>query len=261
MASALKSVVVLPTYEERENLDRVVEGVLAQPGEFSVLVVDDSSPDGTGAAADALAARLPGRVSVLHRERKEGLGRAYAAGFARALAGGADLLFQMDADLSHDPADLPRLRAPLDAGSADLVLGSRWAPGGGTRGWGPGRRALSRWGSFYARTLLRLPLRDLTGGFKGWRREALTAVDPAAAASRGYSFQVEMTLRAVRAGARVVEVPVLFTERRAGRSKMSPAIALEAAWRVPLLALRPPSVVPMLPAGGSHGMPQPPRTP
>ncbi len=254
MTRAPNSVVVLPTYEEKENLDRVVEGVLAQPAGFSVLVVDDASPDWTGAAADALAARLPGRVSVLHRARKEGLGRACAAGFARALAGGADLLFQMDADLSHDPADLPRLRAPLEDGSADLVLGSRYVRGGGTAGWGAGRRALSRWGSFYARTLLRLPLRDLTGGFKGWRREALQAVDPAAAASRGYSFQVEMTLRAVLAGARVVEVPILFTERRAGRSKMSPAIALEAAWRVPLLALRPPRVQPMGPGGGPPGI-------
>jgi len=241
----LRCVVVLPTYEERDNLEEVAAKVLAQPGEFSLLVVDDASPDGTGAAADALAARLPGRVEVLHRPRRTGLGPAYAAGFARALAGGAALVFQMDADLSHDPSDLPRLRAPLEAGAADLVLGSRYVPGGGTAGWGAGRRALSRWGSFYARTLLRLPLRDLTGGFKGWRREALAAVDAASAASRGYSFQVEMTLRAVRAGARVVEVPILFTERRAGRSKMSPAIALEAAWRVPLLAVRPPRVAPM----------------
>jgi dolichol-phosphate mannosyltransferase len=249
----LRAVVVLPTYRERENLEEVVEKVLAQPGEFAVLVVDDASPDGTGEAADALAARRPGRVEVLHRPRKEGLGRAYAAAFARVLAGGAELVFQMDADLSHDPADLPRLRAPLEAGTADLVLGSRYVPGGGTEGWGPARRALSRWGSFYARTLLGLPVRDLTGGFKGWRREALAAADPAAASSRGYSFQVETTLRAVRAGARVQEVPIRFTERRSGRSKMSLAIALEAAWRVPLLALRPPRVAPM--AAGRGGRP------
>jgi dolichol-phosphate mannosyltransferase len=234
----LTAVVVLPTYEERENLEAVVAAVLALPGEFRVLVVDDASPDGTGALADALAARLPDRVSVLHRDRKEGLGRAYAAGFARALSDGADLVFQMDADLSHAPADLPRLRAPLAAGSADLALGSRYAPGGGTVGWGLGRRALSRWGSFYARVLLGVPQRDLTGGFKGWTRRALESVVPATAASRGYSFQVEMTLRAVRAGARVVEVPIVFTERRAGRSKMNVGIALEAAWRVPVLALR-----------------------
>jgi dolichol-phosphate mannosyltransferase len=246
----LSAVVVLPTYEERENLARVVGAVLAQPGGFTVLVVDDASPDGTGEAADLLAQRHPGRVAVLHRPRKEGLGRAYAAGFARALGEGAAVILQMDADLSHDPADLPRLRAPLDAGEADLVLGSRYAPGGGTRGWGLGRRLLSRWGSFYARTLLRLPVRDLTGGFKAWRREALEAVDVAASASRGYSFQIETTLRAARAGARVREVPIVFTEREAGRSKMSPAIALEAAWRVPLLALRPPRVAPMDRGGG-----------
>ncbi len=234
----MRAVVVLPTYNERDNLEEIVNAVLAQPGEFSVLVVDDASPDGTGAAADALASARPGRVAVLHRERKEGLGRAYAEGFARALADGADLVFQMDADLSHDPADLPRLRAPLEAGTADLALGSRYAPGGGTAGWGFGRRMLSRWGSFYARVLLRLPQRDLTGGFKGWTRRALESAGAATAASRGYSFQVEMTLRAVRAGMRVAEVPIVFTERRAGRSKMSPGIALEAAWRVPLLALR-----------------------
>jgi dolichol-phosphate mannosyltransferase len=234
----LRSVVVLPTYNERDNIEQVLNAVLALPGEYSVLVVDDRSPDGTGEFVDSLPAHRTGRVAVLHRERKEGLGRAYAAGFSRALADGADLVFQMDADLSHDPADLPRLRAPLEAGTADLVLGSRYVPGGGTAGWGALRRGLSRWGSFYARTLLRLPLRDLTGGFKGWTREALRSTDPATASSRGYSFQVEMTLRAVGAGARVVEVPILFTERRAGRSKMSPGIALEAAWRVPLLALR-----------------------
>jgi dolichol-phosphate mannosyltransferase len=236
----LSAVVVLPTYEERENLAEVVEAVLAQPGEFQVLVVDDASPDGTGAAADALAAARPGRVAVLHRPAKEGLGRAYAAGFARALADGADPIFSMDADLSHDPADLPRLRAPLDAGAADLVLGSRYVPGGGVRGWSLHRRLLSRWGSWYARTWLRLPVRDLTGGFKGWRAAALRAAGAGAAASRGYSFQVETTLRAARAGARIVEVPIVFTERAAGRSKMTPGIALEAAWRVPLLALRPP---------------------
>jgi dolichol-phosphate mannosyltransferase len=237
--------VVLPTYEEKESLDEVAEGVLALPGDFALLVVDDASPDGTGAAADALALRRPGRVSVLHRPRKEGLGRACAAGFARALADGADLVFQMDADGSHDPAALPSLRAPLEAGEADLVLGSRYVPGGGVRGWSLHRRALSRWGSFYSRALLRLPVRDATGGFRGWRRALLEAVDPAAASTRGYSFQVETTLRAVRAGARIREVPIVFTERRAGRSKLTLGIALEAAWRVPWLALRPPRVAPL----------------
>ena len=238
----MRATVVLPTYDERETLPRVVEGILALPGEFRVLVVDDASPDGTGAVADGLAAARPGRVAVLHRPRKEGLGRAYAEGFARALAEGADLVFQMDADLSHDPAALPSLRGPLERDEADLVLGSRYRPGGGTAGWGAGRRLLSRWGSFYARAWLRSPVRDLTGGFKGWRAEALRAADPASAASRGYAFQVETTFRAARAGARVREVPILFSERAGGRSKMSLGVALEAAWRVPLLALRPPAV-------------------
>jgi len=234
----VNSTVVVPTYDERENLAPLVEAILALPGDFRVLVADDASPDGTGAEADRLAAAHAGRVSVLHRPGKEGLGRAYGAGFARALADGADLVFQMDADHSHDPAVLPLLRAPLESGEADLVLGSRYVPGGGTAGWGLLRRLLSRWGSFYARTVLGIPQRDLTGGFKGWRGTLLERVCLAPTASRGYSFQVEMTLRAVRAGARVREVPITFTERRAGRSKMSLAIALEAAWRVPALAAR-----------------------
>lgn len=236
----MRAVVVLPTYDERGNLPAVIEGILRQPGRFRVLVVDDGSPDGTGDLAEELARAHPDRVEVLHRARKEGLGRAYAAGFARALEGGADLLFQMDADLSHDPAVLPALRAPLERGEADLVLGSRYVEDGGTAGWGLGRRLLSRWGSFYARLWLRLPQRDLTGGFKGWTAELLRRVDPAGVAAKGYAFQVETTFRAVRAGARVREVPIVFCERRSGRSKMSLPIALEAAWRVPFLALFPP---------------------
>ena len=246
----MRAVVVLPTYEERENLAPMAEALLALPGEYAVIVVDDGSPDGTGAAADEIARRRPDRVTAIHRERKEGLGRAYAEGFARALASGAELVFQMDADFSHDPAALPALRAPLEAGEADLVLGSRYVPGGGVSGWSLPRRLLSRWGAFYSRVLLRLPVRDLTGGFKGWRRDLLAAADPGSAAARGYSFQVETTLRAARAGARIREVPITFTERRAGRSKMTPGIALEAAWRVPLLALRPPRVAPLPRPGG-----------
>ncbi len=241
----MSALVVVPTYDERDNLPRLVEAVLALGPDWAVLVVDDDSPDGTGEAADLLARRHAGRVTALHRTRKEGLGRAYGAAFAAALATGADPVFQMDADFSHDPAALPSLRAPLDAGDADLVLGSRYVAGGGTSGWGFARRALSRWGSFYARGVLGLRTRDLTGGFKGWRRALLEAVEPATAAARGYGFQVEMTLRAHRAGARIREVPILFAERRAGRSKMTLGVALEAAWRVPLLRLRPPRVRPL----------------
>lgn len=239
----MKATVVVPTYDEKDTLPGTVAGILEQPGEFGVLVVDDASPDGTGEVARGIAAKYPARVAVLHRPGKQGLGRAYADGFARALADGADLVFQMDADGSHDPAALPALRAPLERGEADLVLGSRYVPGGGTEGWGAARRLLSRWGSFYARTWLRLPVRDLTGGFKGWRRATLEGVHPGTAAARGYAFQVETTFRAARAGARILEVPIRFTERRAGRSKMTLGIALEASWRVPLLALRGPGAV------------------
>ena len=246
----MRAVVVVPTWNERESLPPLVEGVLRQPGEFRLLVVDDGSPDGTGDVADRLAAGSGGRVEVLHRAGREGLARAYGAGFARALASGADLLFQMDADGSHDPDALPSLRAALESGEADLVIGSRWVAGGGTERWSARRRLLSRWGSFYARAWLRLPFRDLTGGYKGWRREALEAAGAGAAASRGYVYQVETTLRAVRAGARVAEVPILFRDRRAGRSKMSAGVALEAAWRVPLLALRPPTAARKLGSGG-----------
>ena len=190
----------------------------------------------------AKAVDFPGRVSVLHRQTKDGLGRAYAAGFTQALTQGADFIFQMDADFSHDPAALPDLLAPLVAGQADLVLGSRYVPGGGCPGWSLSRRLISRWGSFYARNLLRLSQRDLTGGFKGWRRELLAVINPGDAVARGYTFQIELTLRALRAGGRVREVPITFRERQAGTSKMSMKIALEAAWRVPALALSPPAV-------------------
>ena len=237
--------VILPTYNEAENLERVVAAVLAAVPEAHVLVVDDSSPDGTGAIADALD-----DVDVLHRPRKSGLGRAYVAGFAHALGAGAATVVEMDADLSHDPADLPRLLEPLAAG-ADLVLGSRYVAGGGIRDWDVLRRGISRFGCGYARRVLGVPVRDLTGGFKAFRASALEAIDYASVRSQGYAFQVELTYRALRRGLRVEEVPIVFREREHGDSKMSALIALEAAWLVPALRLgrqadsREPADVPM----------------
>jgi dolichol-phosphate mannosyltransferase len=227
--------VVVPTYDEAETIEtlvRCVRGVLRV--DRRVVVVDDASPDGTGDIADRLAAELDD-VEVLHRPAKRGLGPAYIAGFGEALRGGADLVVQMDADLSHDPAELPSLIEA--AADADLVVGSRYVDGGRTLDWGPGRRAISRWGSGYARVVLGLAVRDLTSGFKCWRAGALRAVDPGSVRSQGYAFQVEMTYRAIRAGLRVVEVPITFRDRRVGQSKMSRAIVLEAAWKVPALRL------------------------
>jgi dolichol-phosphate mannosyltransferase len=227
------AVVCLPTYNERENLEPMLRAL--QPLGVSVLVVDDSSPDGTGELADRLAAELD-FVSVLHRAKKEGLGPAYLAGFARALAGGADYVLEMDCDFSHDPADVPRLIAACETG-ADLALGSRYVPGGGTENWGRGRRFVSIGGSWYARVLLGVSIHDLTGGFKCYRRAVLERIDLAAVRSKGYAFQIETTYRALRAGFRVVEVPIHFADRTAGHSKMSRTIVLEAVARVPLLRL------------------------
>jgi dolichol-phosphate mannosyltransferase len=225
--------VVLPTYNEADNLERLVAALLDElPAGARVLVVDDASPDGTGGIADALAEVHP-EVSVLHRERKEGLGPAYIAGFERALAGGAELIVQMDADFSHDPADVPRLIAATR--DADLALGSRYVPGGGVADWGLGRRMISRAGSIYARLWLGLGIQDLTGGFKCFRREVLERLQLDRLDALGYAFQIETTYRAVRAGYRVVEVPIVFRDRRVGQSKMSRRILAEAAWRVPLM--------------------------
>jgi dolichol-phosphate mannosyltransferase len=200
-----------------------------------VLVIDDSSPDGTGDLADRLAAELD-YVSVLHREHKEGLGPAYLAGFREVLAGNAELVLEMDCDFSHDPNDVPRLIAAVDEG-ADVALGSRYTPGGGVRNWGLLRRIISAGGSFYARVILGIGIRDLTGGFKCYRREVLEAIDLDAVKSKGYAFQIETTYRALRKGFRVVEVPITFVDRVVGGSKMSRAIVLEAVWKVPLLKL------------------------
>ena len=228
--------VVLPTYNERENLEPVVAGVLAALApvapDHRVLVVDDSSPDGTGDLADRLAAGNPA-VRVLHRPRKEGLGQAYIAGFRLALAEGAALVVEMDADLSHDPAHLPAMIAA--AREADLVLGSRYVAGGAVRNWGTTRRMVSRGGCWYARVVLGVDVRDLTGGFKCFRREVLEVIDLDRVRSQGYAFQVELTYRALQHGFRVREIPITFTDRRVGQSKMSRRIVLEAMWMVPTL--------------------------
>jgi dolichol-phosphate mannosyltransferase len=227
--------VCLPTYNERENLEPMVMRLGEVLGEEGVvLVIDDNSPDGTGQIADRLAAEHLW-VYVLHRPRKEGLGPAYLDGFQRALELGAELIFEMDCDFSHDPADVRRLAAAAE--NADLVLGSRYVPGGGTRNWGLLRRLISRGGSLYAQLLLGVPIRDLTGGFKCYRRAVLATIDLDAIHSKGYAFQIETTYRALRAGFRVVEVPIVFTDREVGGSKMSRAIVLEAVWKVPALRL------------------------
>jgi dolichol-phosphate mannosyltransferase len=209
---------------------RALRGVLGP--DDRVLVIDDNSPDGTGELADRLAAELD-FVDVLHRERKEGLGPAYLAGFRRALELGAELVVEIDCDFSHDPKDVPRLLA--GARDADLVLGSRYVPGGGIENWGALRRAISAGGSLYARLLLGVPVRDLTGGFKCFRRAVLETIDLNAIHSKGYAFQIELTYRALRRGFRVREVPIRFVDREVGGSKMSRSIVLEAIWKVPLL--------------------------
>jgi dolichol-phosphate mannosyltransferase len=230
---------ILPTYNEAENIEAVVRASLAQLEKagvpHTIVIVDDNSPDGTGQIADRLARQLE-PVRVLHRPGKQGLGRAYLAGFDVALGNGAELVMEMDADFSHDPADIPRLIAA--AGAADLVLGSRYVPGGGVVNWGFLRRALSWGGCAYARILLGLPVRDLTGGFKCFNARVLKSIDLTGVHADGYGFQIEMTYRAVKAGFTVTEVPILFRERRVGQSKMTPRIAIEAVWKVPALRLR-----------------------
>jgi dolichol-phosphate mannosyltransferase len=227
----VNATVCLPTYNERENLERMVRA-LGEVG-VRVLVIDDNSPDGTGAIADRLAQELD-YVAVLHRERKEGLGPAYLAGFERALAGDAELILEMDCDFSHDPKDVPRLIAAAERG-ADLVIGSRYVPGGSIPNWGLLRRFVSRGGCVYAQVMLQTRVRDLTGGFKCYRRTVLESIDLGAIHSKGYAFQIETTYRALRKGFRVVEIPITFVDREEGGSKMSQAIVLEAVWKVPAL--------------------------
>jgi dolichol-phosphate mannosyltransferase len=227
---------VLPTYDEAENIESIVAAARSNlPGDARILIVDDDSPDGTGEIAERLREEVEG-VEVLHRERKEGLGPAYIAGFRHALDAGAGIVLEMDSDFSHDPADLPRLLAAAER--ADLVIGSRYVPGGGTLGWGALRRVVSRGGSVYARLVLGLGIRDLTSGFKCMRRELLEEIDLETIDAKGYAFQVEVTYRAVKGGFGVTELPIIFRERERGKSKMKGAIVAEAAWKVPAMRIR-----------------------
>jgi dolichol-phosphate mannosyltransferase len=218
--------ICIPTYNERENLESLVPAVNQHLPEADLLVIDDNSPDGTGALADQLASRDP-KLKVLHRAGKLGLGTAYLEGFRQGLAADYEYFFEMDCDFSHDPKYLPELLRAAREG-ADLVLGSRWVEGGGTENWGVGRKIISRGGSFYARTILGIDIRDVTGGFKCFRRRVLEALPLDRMRTQGYGFQIEMTYRAIKAGFRVVEVPIVFVDRRVGQSKMSRAIFLEA---------------------------------
>ena len=220
-----RTLVIIPTYDERENVQAIARAIHEEVPEVDLLFVDDASPDGTGPLVDAMAA-ADRRVQVLHRTGKLGLGTAYLEGFRRGLAGGYDLLVEMDADFSHDPCYLPEMLRR--ARSADVVVGSRYVAGGGTENWGLGRRLISRGGGLYARAVLGLPIRDLTAGFVCYRRRVLEALDLGAVTSQGYGFQIEMKFRVVRAGFRVEEMPILFVDRRVGQSKMSKRIFLEA---------------------------------
>jgi dolichol-phosphate mannosyltransferase len=228
-----RATVCLPTYNERENLEPMLRALGDK--DVRVLVIDDNSPDGTGELADRLASELD-YVDVLHRQRKEGLGPAYLAGFRRALADGAELVLELDCDFSHDPEDVPRLIAAAEDG-ADVVLGSRYVEGGAVRNWGFLRRFISAGGSLYARVLLGVNVKDLTGGFKCFRRGVLETIDLDSIRSKGYAFQIETTYRALRAGFRVVEIPITFADREVGGSKMSRAIVAEAIGKVPGLRL------------------------
>jgi dolichol-phosphate mannosyltransferase len=226
-AEGSRSLIVLPTYNERENIDAIVPAILSQSDDFEVLVVDDNSPDGTGQIVDRMAARNP-RVHVMHRPEKSGLGTAYIQGFGWALARDYAYVFEMDADFSHDPADLVRLRAPLLAGEADASVGSRWVPGGGTRNWSFLRTFISRGGSMYSRFILGMPVQDLTSGYKCFSRQVLENLDLQTVHSNGYAFQVEMNYRCHQRRFRVREVPIIFVDRRVGKSKMGSHIVTEA---------------------------------
>ncbi len=227
-AAVSRSLVVLPTYNERENVESIVTAILGQAPYFELHIVDDTSPDGTGEIVDRLAEAHPQRIHVMHRAGKRGLGTAYIEGFSWALARDYDFVFEMDADFSHDPADLVWLRTPLVIGGADASVGSRWVPGGGTRNWSFLRTFISRGGSVYARLILGVPVKDLTSGFKCFSRRVLERLDLETVGSNGYAFQVEMNFRCHRRGFRVAEVPIMFVDRRVGKSKMGSHIVTEA---------------------------------
>jgi dolichol-phosphate mannosyltransferase len=233
------ALVIVPTYNERDNLEPITKAILAADNRLDILVVDDNSPDGTGQLADEMAAKEP-RIKVFHREKKEGLGKAYLAAFKRALAEPYRYIFEMDADFSHDPKYLPKFLEAMEQG-ADLCLGSRRVEGGGTVNWGLTRQAISSGGSFYARTILGIDVRDVTGGFKCFRRTVLESIDLDSVKSSGYAFQIELTYRAIRKGFKVKEIPIIFEDRRVGKSKMSRKIFLEAmgmVWRLRWDAVR-----------------------
>jgi dolichol-phosphate mannosyltransferase len=245
----MRAIVIVPTYNERENLPILIPAILRQGPQFEVLVVDDSSPDGTGALVDSMAATND-RIHVLHRDRKQGLGRAYVAGFKYGLEHRYDVMFEMDADFSHQPADLPRLFQAID--KADVAIGSRWIPGGGIERWSLLRQSISRGGSVYAGQILSLPIADLTSGFKCFRRQVIERLDLDSIRSNGYAFQVEVNYACSLAGFRIREVPIIFPDRTRGKSKMNWRIVVEAALLVPGLRLglarapllEPPSALP-----------------
>ena len=219
----MKTIVVIPTYDEKDNVRPMAAAVLEQGAELEILFVDDNSPDGTGDVIEDMARTEP-RIHCLHRTKKEGLGRAYVAGFQRAMELGAERIVQMDCDFSHDPKDLPRMIAE----DADLVIGSRYVKGGGTPGWPFRRRLISRLGGIFIRTVTGMPLRDPTGGFKCWRRATLERLDLPTVQSAGYSFQLEMNHRTWKRGLTIHEIPIVFTDRVAGYSKITAGIATES---------------------------------
>lgn len=225
-----KGLVIIPTYNEKENIDAIVRAILDQKLDIDILVVDDSSPDGTGAIVTELMAQFPGKVNLLTRMKKEGLGRAYIAGFKWGLEKNYEYLIEMDADFSHRPVDL--IKHVNEWSKSDFTIGSRYVPGGETVNWGLLRKFISRGGSFYSRIILGYPINDWTGGFNSWKRDVLIKIGLDSVTSNGYSFQIELKYKASRNGFKVKEVPIVFEDRRVGKSKMSMKIVIEAFYKV-----------------------------